>query len=113
MSFIYFFILSISARDSNSPQDDAELVRVPLRRNEPDPDFKDFTGVIDTGDGTPPYPFLQERPTGISFGILGSFDGKSLYVPHTHATCHMPPRDACDCNLRLIAILCWAGYECV
>lgn len=87
MSFIYFFILSISARDSNSPQDDAELVRVPLRRNEPDPDFKDFTGVIDTGDGTPPYPFLQERPTGISFGILGSFDGKSLYIPHR---CHMP-----------------------
>lgn len=82
------FYLPIAARDSTSPQDDAELVRVPVRRTEPDPDFKDFTGVIDTGDGTPPYPFLRERPSSINLGIFDSFDGKSVRLCATHATCH-------------------------
>ncbi|XP_016987856.1 uncharacterized protein LOC108050604 isoform X2 [Drosophila rhopaloa] len=54
----------------NDPQDDAEVIKVPSRP-EPEPDFHNFRGVIDTGSG---YPFLQANPSSFNLGIFDSFD---------------------------------------
>ncbi|KAH8319021.1 hypothetical protein KR067_004091, partial [Drosophila pandora] len=58
----------LSAR--NNPQDDAEVIDVPSRP-QPDPNFHNFRGVIDTGSG---YPFLQSSPSSFNEGFFNSFD---------------------------------------
>lgn len=58
----------------NSPQDDAEVIRLPQAQPEAsDPSFRDFKGVIDTGAGNP---FLQPNPSAFHFnlGFANSFD---------------------------------------
>ncbi|XP_052850739.1 uncharacterized protein LOC128261209 isoform X2 [Drosophila gunungcola] len=61
-------VFTLPAR--NDPQDDAEVIKVPSRP-QPEPDFHNFRGVIDTGSG---YPFLQSNPSGFNLGVFDSFD---------------------------------------
>ncbi|KAH8267521.1 hypothetical protein KR018_012209, partial [Drosophila ironensis] len=51
----------------NNPQDDAEVIARP----QPDTDFRNFRGVIDTGA---PNPFLQPSPSSFNVGFFDSFD---------------------------------------
>nr|XP_017012110.1 uncharacterized protein LOC108067549 isoform X1 [Drosophila takahashii] len=61
-------VLTLPAR--NDPQDDAEVIKVPSRP-QPESDFHNFRGVIDTGSG---YPFLQPNPSSFNVGFFDSFD---------------------------------------
>eukprot|EP00099_Drosophila_melanogaster_P024864 NP_723746.1 virus-induced RNA 1, isoform A [Drosophila melanogaster] len=61
-------VFTLPAR--NDPQDDAEVIKVPSRP-QPESDFHNFRGVIDTGSG---YPFLQPNPSSFNVGIFDSFD---------------------------------------
>lgn len=97
INFLFSLSLSSSAaRDSNNPQDDAEVIRVPQRRPVQDPDFTDFKGVIDTGST---YPFLREEPSSFNLGIFDSFDGEFGCV----CVCHMP-HATCMCVCAAICV---------
>ncbi|XP_037708588.1 uncharacterized protein LOC119546402 isoform X3 [Drosophila subpulchrella] len=61
-------VFTLPAR--NDPQDDAEVIKVPSRP-QPESDFHNFRGVIDTGSG---YPFLQPNPSSFNLGFFDSFD---------------------------------------
>ncbi|XP_026834642.1 uncharacterized protein LOC6543049 isoform X1 [Drosophila erecta] len=57
-------VFTLPAR--NDPQDDTEVDKV-----QPESDFNNFSGVIDTGSG---YPFLQPHPSSLNVGFFDSFD---------------------------------------
>ncbi|EDW88182.1 uncharacterized protein LOC6527378 isoform X1 [Drosophila yakuba] len=61
-------VFTLPAR--SDPQDDAEEIKVPSRL-QPESDFHNFHGVIDTGSG---YPFLQPNPSSFNVGFFDSFD---------------------------------------